>query len=399
MACRALPSAKPRSDGRRVLSLSANRYRAILASSMAVPRPHVLCVLFLALVASWVPAAGQGFRVLVFSKTAGFRHDSIPAGIALIRALGADHGFGVDASEDAALFTPQSLGSYRAVIFLNTTGEALNDSQQAAFEAYIRGGGGWVGVHSAADTEYAWPFYGELLGGAWFSNHPPIQAATLRVEDGTHPSSRHFPASFSFTDEWYNFQVNPRGASHVLLEIDEASYSPGAGAMGGDHPLAWYRSAGGGRAWYTNLGHRAETYGDDLFAQHLLGGILWAAGAVPAPPPSPPAVAPITSPELPNFRFWVRINDSRIGTEVADCSPETVCVAGAIPARAEIYLRIVGPKPNGRLWPNIVKFSTSKTEVWIQQVTTGVTKYYLLPALAQNSDTLPGLVDRTGFLP
>ncbi|MEA2602662.1 MAG: cytochrome c [Acidobacteriota bacterium] len=228
------------------------------------------------------PAAAQDFRVLVFTKATGFRHDSIPDGIALVQALGAAHGFGVDVSENAALFTPQGLGAYRAVIFLNTTGEVLNGSQQAAFEAYVRGGGGWVGVHSAADTEYAWPFYGELLGnGAWFLSHPPIQAATLRVEDGTHPSTRHYPASFSFTDEWYNFRANPRGAVDVLLAIDEGSYSPGSDAMGGDHPIAWCHSLGSlglGRAWYTTLGHRSETYGEATYAQHLLGGILWAAG-------------------------------------------------------------------------------------------------------------------------
>lgn len=367
---------------------------------MTIPRPFVPIVLFLAMaVTAWVPAFGEDFRVLVFSKTAGFRHDSIPAGIELIRSLGAAHDFGVDASENAGLFTLQKLREYRVVIFLNTTGDVLDGGQQAAFEAYIRGGGGWVGVHSAADTEYAWPFYGELLGGAWFRDHPAIQAATLRVEDGAHPSTRHFPASFPFTDEWYNFRVNPRGAARVLLAIDEASYSPGAGAMGDHHPLAWSRSLGAGRAWYTNLGHRSETYGDPLFAQHLLGGILWASEGGPAGPPSPPAVEPITSPEIPNFRFWVRISNRRIGTEVIDCLPETVCVATGVPTRAEILLRIVGPKPNGRLWPEIVRFNTSKTEVWIQQITTGVTKYYVLPAVAQSSGTLPGLIDRTGFLP
>lgn len=365
---------------------------------MAIPRLLVSCVLSLALaVVAWVPAAGQDFRVLVFSKTTGFRHDSIPAGIALIRSLGVAHGFAVDASEDASLLTRQRLGSYRAVIFLNTTGEVLNDRQQADFEAYIRGGGGWVGVHSAADTEYAWPFYGELLGGAWFRNHPPIQAATLLVEDGTHPSTRHFPASFPFTDEWYNFRVNPRGSAHVLLKINETSYSPGAGAMG-DHPLAWYRSVGAGRAWYTALGHRIEAYSDARFVQHLLGGILWAAGVDPALPP-PPAVDPITSRELPDFRFWVRISDTRTGTEVTDCPSETVCVAGAIPDRAEVLLRIVGPRPNGYLWPTIVRFTASKTEVWIQQATTGLTKYYTFPASGQSSEILPGLIDRTGFLP
>jgi type 1 glutamine amidotransferase len=223
------------------------------------------------------PATAKRFRVLVFTKTTGFRHDSIPDGIALVQALGAANGFRVDASEDAAVFTPQGLKAYRAVIFLNTTGEVLSPAQKAAFRAYIRQGGGWVGVHSAADTEHAWPFYGQLLGrGAWFVSHPAIQTATLLREDAAHPSTRHYPASFSFTDEWYNFQANPRSAVDVLLALDEASYSPGSDAMG-DHPIAWCHAIGLGRAWYTALGHRSETYADPSFARHLLGGILWAA--------------------------------------------------------------------------------------------------------------------------
>ncbi len=121
-----------------------------------------------------------------------------------------------------------------------------------------------------------------------------------------------------------------------------------------------------------------------------------------APPqnPDPPNVPGLTSPSLPGFLFWVRISNTRIGTAAdTPCPDETVCVAGAIPTRAEILVRIVGPKPNGYLWPNIVKFNTTKTEVWIRQVSTGATKYYSLPALAPDSDTLPGLVDKTGFLP
>lgn len=228
------------------------------------------------------PAEALDLRVLVFSKTTGFRHDSIPNGIALVRSLGTGYGFGVDATEDAGVFTSMGLAPYRVVVFLNTTGEVLNDSQQAALETWVRAGGGWVGVHSAADTEYAWPFYGELLAGAWFLSHPVIQTATLDVEDGAHVSTRHYPrnpASFSFTDEWYNFQANPRAAADVLLTIDEASYSPGSGAMG-DHPVAWCRSVDLGRAWYTNMGHRSETYGAVPYQRHLLGGILWAAGVV-----------------------------------------------------------------------------------------------------------------------
>ena len=162
------------------------------------------------------------------------------------------------------------------MIFLNTTGEVLNNRQQAAFEAYVRNGGGWVGVHSAADTEHAWPFYGTLLGGgAWFISHPAIQAPACGSRGEPIPPPRTYPPSFSFTDEWYNFRANPRRRVLVLLAIDETSYDPGSDAMG-DHPIAWYHSVGQGRAWYTNLGHRSETYSDPSFAQHLLGGILWA---------------------------------------------------------------------------------------------------------------------------
>ena len=224
-----------------------------------------------------VPASPQGYRVLVFSKTSGFRHDSIPRGIELIRSLGASHGFAVESTEDASRFTRRALAGYRVVVFLNTTGDVLSRRQQGALEAFIRRGGGWVGVHSAADTEHDWPFYGTLLGGgAWFSSHPAIQAARLQVEWAPHPSTRHLPAAFAFTDEWYAFRNNPRCCARILLTIDESSYDPGAGAMG-DHPVAWYHFVGGGRAWYTNLGHRAETYDDPSFARHLLGGIRWAA--------------------------------------------------------------------------------------------------------------------------
>ena len=222
-------------------------------------------------------AGAAGFSVLVFSKTAGFRHDSIDEGVALVQSLGAQHGFAVTATEDAGVFTPAGLAPYRAVVWLNTTGDVLDAGQQAAFECFVRSGRGWVGVHSAADTESGWPFYGELLAGGRFLAHPAIQTATVEVEDGGHLSTAHLPGSFSFTDEWYNFTANPRPLAHVLMTLDESSYDPGPGAMG-DHPIAWLRSVDAGRAWYTNLGHRAETYADADFAAHLAGGVVWAAG-------------------------------------------------------------------------------------------------------------------------
>lgn len=230
---------------------------------------------------SCMPAmAGNGFDVLVFSKTSGFRHGSISDGIALIQTLGIETGFTVALTEDANDFTLVNLSQYEVVIWLSTTGNVLNDTQQAAFEAYIQQGGAWVGIHAATDCEYNWPWYGQLIGGdAWFISHPSIQDATLDVDDATHISTEDLPASFTFRDEWYNFQNNPRPAVNVLLTIDETSYNPGNNAMGADHPMSWYHEFDGGRAWYTALGHRSQTFEDPLFQSHLLGGILWAANA------------------------------------------------------------------------------------------------------------------------
>lgn len=221
-------------------------------------------------------------NVLVFSRTVGYRHEAIGPGIEALQALGAANGFTVVATEDPALFDDVGLAEFDVVVFLSTTMDVLDDAQQAAFERYIQSGGGWVGVHAASDTEYTWPWYGQLLGnGAWFKSHPEIQTASLDVELTTHASTEHLPARFQLQDEWYSFQENPRSAVTVLLTLDESSYSPGADPMGADHPIAWCHEFDGGRAWYTALGHRQELYQDPLFTQHLLGGIRWAAGVAP----------------------------------------------------------------------------------------------------------------------
>jgi cytochrome c len=212
--------------------------------------------------------------ILIFSKTAGYRHESIPAGIAAIKSLGAQHRVEVDATEAASTFTDAGLEKYRVVVFLNTTGAVLDADQHAAFERFIRHGGGFVGIHSATDTEYQWPWYGKLVG-AYFLKHPPIQPATLKVVDAAHVSTRHLPAQWTRTDEWYNFRDQPAADITVLLRIDENSYT--GGTMGEIHPMAWCHAYDGGRAWYTALGHTAESYSDSLFLQHLWGGIAWAA--------------------------------------------------------------------------------------------------------------------------
>jgi type 1 glutamine amidotransferase len=222
-------------------------------------------------------SADPGFTVLVFSKTTGFRHDSIPQGIAAIEALGAEHGFAVDSTEDATRFGDAVLARYKAVVFLNTTGDVLNTDEKAAFERYIRSGGGFVGIHSASDTEYGWPWYGRLVG-TWFASHPQIQRAMVHVANPDHPSMKGLPLLWERTDEWYNFRSNPRSAVQVLATLDEATYS--GGAMGADHPIAWCHEMDGGRSWYTAMGHTQESYAEPLFRLHLLGGIESAAGLV-----------------------------------------------------------------------------------------------------------------------
>jgi len=225
------------------------------------------------------PAASQGGddgkRVLVFSKTAGFRHDSIPEGITAVRQLGETNGFTVDATEDAAAFTSRNLRRYDAVVFLSTTGDVLDAAQQTAFEGYIRHGGGYVGIHAAADTEYDWEFYGGLAG-AYFQSHPAIQPATVTVEDRAHPATSGLARTWNRTDEWYNYRSNPREKAHVLASLDESSYT--GGTMNGDHPIAWCQNYQGGRAFYTGGGHTKESYADPLFRQHLAGGIRYAIG-------------------------------------------------------------------------------------------------------------------------
>ncbi|MEV8508683.1 ThuA domain-containing protein [Actinoplanes sp. NPDC051475] len=233
----------------------------LLAALLLIPAPAAV--------------ADDPYDVLVFSRTAGFRHDSIPAGTQAIRDLGAQNGFSVTATEDPAVFTTAGLAGYEAVVFLNTTGDVLDAAQQTAFESYIRGGGGYVGVHAAADTEYDWPFYGELVG-AWFASHPAIQPATVVVEDRAHAATAHLPQRWNRTDEWYNYRTNARSTAHVLASLDESTYS--GGGMGADHPHAWCKTLSAGRSFYTGGGHTQESYADPAFRAHLLGGIRYAAG-------------------------------------------------------------------------------------------------------------------------
>ncbi|WP_235298102.1 ThuA domain-containing protein [Portibacter marinus] len=206
--------------------------------------------------------------ILVFSKTEGFRHESIEAGVDAIKKLGAENGFKVDHSEDAAIMTEDSLIRYDVIVFLNTTQDILNEEQQYEFKRFYQAGGGFVGIHAAADTEYDWPWYGELIGG-YFNGHPNnpnVRNADIQVVDAGHPSCQHLPETWNRDDEWYNYK-NLHPDMKVLLNLDESSYE--GGTNGDSHPIAWTRD----HMFYTGLGHTEETFMEENFLKHLLGGI------------------------------------------------------------------------------------------------------------------------------
>ncbi|WP_375438046.1 ThuA domain-containing protein [uncultured Hymenobacter sp.] len=212
--------------------------------------------------------------ILVFYKTSGFYHTSIPAGIKAIQQLGRENNFRVDSTNNAARFQLDTLRKYKAVVFLSTTQDVLNTTQQTAFEQYIRLGRGFVGIHAATDTEYDWPWYNGLVG-AYFNGHPNIQQATVSVIDNNHLATSFLPARWVRTDEWYNFR-SLAADLRVLATLDETTYS--GGTNGANHPIAWCHSYDGGRAFYTAGGHTDESYQETLFLRHLLGGITYAIG-------------------------------------------------------------------------------------------------------------------------
>jgi type 1 glutamine amidotransferase len=211
-------------------------------------------------------------NILVFSKTAGFRHDSIPTGHQMFKELGAEKGFDVVGSEDASLFTPYNLRKYDAVVFLSTTGDILSEGQQKALEGFIKRGGGYLGIHAAADTEYNWPWYGELVG-AYFLSHPQIQDAEVNVETPGHPTMKAWPAKFTRKDEWYDYKVSPRDKVTVLATLNTSSYQ--GSKMTGDHPIIWCREFDGGRSWYTGFGHTKETYAEPAFRSMIVDALNW----------------------------------------------------------------------------------------------------------------------------
>ncbi|MFI2704701.1 ThuA domain-containing protein [Cellulosimicrobium composti] len=262
-----------------------------------------------------VPAAAddEEYKILVVGETLGFRHSHIDDTTLALIDLGEENGFTVDVWDppnsssgwwgpgspgqpdltmDSSPFTSaENLSQYATIVFASpvdntnslnpATPRLLDDAELAAFQGYIRGGGGYVGLHAATDTMHTVPWYSELTGGgARFISHPAQQTATMRVESPAHPSTAHLPAVWERFDEWYNYSTNPRDDVHVLLTLDESTYSPGNGAMGEDHPISWCHNFEGGRSWYEGAGHTDESWTDPLFLEHVLKGIEWTAGKV-----------------------------------------------------------------------------------------------------------------------
>lgn len=226
--------------------------------------------------------AQKQFRVLLFTKTNGWHHESIHEGVEAMRALADRHVFDVEWHEDPSRFNDANLAKFDVIVFLNTTGDILNDAQQAAMEKFIRAGKGFVGVHSASDTEYGWEWYTKLVG-RMFKIHPPTQTAQLRFTQNKFPGLELFRESNLWTDEWYDFGPEKITGLNYILAVDESTYN--AKAQWGDnktegmgfHPVAWYHDYDGGRSFYTALGHVPAIYKDPAFLNHLYAGLYYAA--------------------------------------------------------------------------------------------------------------------------
>lgn len=239
--------------------------------------------------ASIIAAASVAVRaaevptVLVYTRNGptldgkkGFVHDNIPNCVAVLEKLGKANGFATVHSEDPAVFAPESLKKFRAVVFANSNNKAFDtDEQKKAFQEFLRGGGGFVGIHSACGSERDWPWYWNLIGGT-FVRHPKLQPFTMNVLDRKHPSTAHLDATWKWEDEFYYLKEMPKDL-HVLLEGDLATLNdPQKPKDEKTRPLAWCHEVEGGRSWYTALGHKKEYYDDATFQKHLLGGIKWA---------------------------------------------------------------------------------------------------------------------------
>lgn len=235
-----------------------------------------LLILCIALLSFSSLFSQKQFKAFVVTTTRGWHHESIHAGFVALKELAARNNFDLDLMESPTSFTDDRLKNYQLVIFLNTTGDIFDSAQQKVMEHFVQSGKGYVGIHSASDTEYDWEWYTKLVG-RMFVTHPAVQTAKLVVFDKSFPGLQGFVDGQLFTDEWYQFTNEKTSGLKYILGIDESSYSPKGDGMGANHPLAWYHEFDGGRAFYTALGHVPTNFSNQAFLDHLLAGIRWAA--------------------------------------------------------------------------------------------------------------------------
>lgn len=228
-------------------------------------------------------AQEKQFKALVVTTTNGWHHESLHSGVIALKELGARNFFDVVLFENPRGFTDKYLEQFQVVIFLNTTGDIFNADQQKVMEKFIQSGKGFVGIHSASDTEYDWEWYTKLVGRMFYI-HPVVQTAKLKIIDNKFPGLQGFTDGKLWTDEWYEFGPEKTSGLNYILGVDESTYNAKvqwgekkAVGMGSMHPLAWYHNYDGGRSFYTALGHIPSNFSNEAFLNHLLAGILWAA--------------------------------------------------------------------------------------------------------------------------
>lgn len=244
---------------------------------------RIFLLLFFFHISCQQATAQKQYKVLLVTTTRGWHHEALHSGVLAIQQLGVRHHFDVVLWEDPNGFTDKFLSPFSVVIFLHTTGDIFDSAQQKVMERFIRSGKGYVGVHSASDTEYNWDWYTKLVG-RMFTIHPVIQTAKLQVLDQQFPGLEGFANGRLWTDEWYEFGPEKTTGLHYILGVDETTYNPkvqwgskkGEG-LGKLHPLSWYHEYDGGRAFYTALGHVPANFSDEAFLNHLSAGIRWAA--------------------------------------------------------------------------------------------------------------------------
>ncbi|XQW86479.1 ThuA domain-containing protein [Thalassotalea piscium] len=249
---------------------------------MKINRCKIILLVCLSICSSLTFA--QQFNVLLFTKTMGWHHKSIPAGVANLKYLADKHHFNMDWQEDPSYLNDKYLANIDVVIFMMTTGDILNEKQQGALKRFINSGKGFVGIHSASDTEANWPWYQKLVGRS-FIIHPITQTAKLQVVNSQFPGMNQVPNNILWTDEWYDFGPELSKNLNYLLTVDESTYDTHSdwgnnkkgNGMGEFHPIAWYQEFDGGRSFYTSLGHLNAVHTNPIFQAHLFGGIFWAA--------------------------------------------------------------------------------------------------------------------------